>query len=346
MSAVSILRNPKGIVGVLLVLAGIAGLVILVVMLTGTKNDLKSTQVHLDETTRLQMHTKELLDQATTTLLDTQEALSTTETALATTEDTLDDTTASLDRTETTLAATENALASSEAREASLQDDYEALAGDLEAANDRLTRKQHTLDAAMSRIGTYVSEIERLSDETEDLSAMNNDLSAEYQALEEASGTRDMLQDQANELETDIAALHEERAPLIIQAGTGRFFCTASMEPSVTCLDSATWLYNFRPQDVVVGATIYFQPNCREQDEQKPIGAAHRVIDVKLENGTYYYWPQGDGNPEPDGCWVPHTDVERYIIALHKNTVPENAELRGRGARRQGCLSGGRGCVP
>ena len=335
MSAVSILRNPKGIVGVLLVLAGIAGLVILVVMLTGTKNDLKSTQVHLDEATRIQLHTQGLLDQTATTLQDTQTTLSTTETLLATTRDTLDDTSLSLAHTETTLAATEDALESSQGRESALQEANVILSGDLMETTDRLenvihlnAQKQSTLNRTSLQVAALTVESEGLALEKAELETDLETAESNYRVLEASAGTYTMLEAQAEALESDIAALHEERAPLIIASGDSEFACTGSMEPNLTCLDTATELYNYRPQDVVIGTIIAFNPNCWEQGEPEPTGALHRVIDIKQENGTYYYWPRGDGNTEDDGCWVPDTNVISYIIEVQKNTLPENAALR------------------
>ena len=100
------------------------------------------------------------------------------------------------------------------------------------------------------------------------------------------------------------------------------------MEPAITCLDRATWLYNFNPQDIVVGSTISFlAQGCWEDAEEGGV-VAHRVMAVEDRDGVYYYWPKGDNNPVPDGCWVAETDVTAYIIEIHKNVVPENAELR------------------
>ena len=100
------------------------------------------------------------------------------------------------------------------------------------------------------------------------------------------------------------------------------------MEPKLTCLDSATWLEDFRPQDIVVGATISFQGRACSSDFPSGVRIAHRVLDIRVVNGVYEYWPQGDANERPDGCWVPQTAVNGYIIEIHKNTRPENAMLR------------------
>ena len=100
------------------------------------------------------------------------------------------------------------------------------------------------------------------------------------------------------------------------------------MEPVITCLDEATWLDNFRPEDITIGAVISFQPTeeCGFGDDDGYL--AHRVKDIKVEDGVYYYWPQGDNNLEPDNCWIPEDNVDGYIIELHKDVRPEKSELR------------------
>ena len=143
-------------------------------------------------------------------------------------------------------------------------------------------------------------------------------------------GTVDDLRTKASALRDEIEELEEWRRPLILaldSAATSGFKCTGSMEPTITCLDRATFLTNFRPEDIVVGATISFNPNCWE-DGASGRGAAHRVADIELRGGIYHYWPKGDASDEPDGCWIPQTSVRGYIIEIHKNAVPENAELR------------------
>ena len=70
----------------------------------------------------------------------------------------------------------------------------------------------------------------------------------------------DSLNSQINGLQIEIVSLEGRRAPLIVETYTGTFACTGSMEPKITCLDSATWLSNFEPQHVVIGAVISFTP--------------------------------------------------------------------------------------
>ena len=123
---------------------------------------------------------------------------------------------------------------------------------------------------------------------------------------------------QADDLRDEIEDLKRQREPLILKTSLGHFFCTGSMEPTFSCLDSATFLLEPRMEDIVVGTTVSF------------IGAApaaHRVIDIKLEDGVRYFLTKGDAAQIPDG-WVPETDVDGYVTELHRNTHLQNLALR------------------
>ena len=135
------------------------------------------------------------------------------------------------------------------------------------------------------------------------------------------------LQGTVDSLRKEIAELEAKRRPLILSVDRSFFVCTGSMEPKITCLDEATWLENPRPEEITVGTVISFNPNCWE-DEPDNSSTAHRVMDIKVENGVHYYWPKGDAADEPDGCWVPFDHVDGYMIEIHKDVRPENAELR------------------
>ena len=174
------------------------------------------------------------------------------------------------------------------------------------------------------------AQYEKLGLQRDELAAQFEDLSFRHSELQLAVGTVDDLRTKASALRDEIEELEEWRRPLILaldSAATSGFKCTGSMEPTITCLDRATFLTNFRPEDIVVGATISFDPNCWE-DGASARRTAHRVADIELRGGIYNYWPKGDASDEPDGCWIPQTSVRGYIIEIHKNAVPENAELR------------------
>ncbi len=208
-------------------------------------------------------------------------------------------------------------------RHSDLQVQYEKLGlqrDDLAAQHEDLGFRHSDLQAQYKKLGL----------QRDELAAQFEDLSFRHSELQLAVGTVDDLRTKASALRDEIEELEEWRRPLILaldSAATSGFKCTGSMEPTITCLDRATFLTNFRPEDIVVGATISFNPNCWE-DGASGRGAAHRVADIELRGGIYHYWPKGDASDEPDGCWIPQTSVRGYIIEIHKNAVPENAELR------------------
>ena len=155
-------------------------------------------------------------------------------------------------------------------------------------------------------------------------------LDADHRRLVNAVAAVNELEARVRELGAEITALEERRRPLLLAGRQERvegFLCTGSMEPAITCLDTATWVTVFSPEEIVKGAVISFDNRaCRPGATAGR--TAHRVQDTYLEDGVLHYWPKGDAHAESDGCWVPSTAVHGYIIELHKNTVPENAVLR------------------
>ena len=172
-------------------------------------------------------------------------------------------------------------------------------------------------------------EIERRQDAERSNAVLTQELADVKVALDtalEAQQTVEQLREEAERLRAEIAALEARLAPLILQADSvtrTNIACSGSMEPTMTCLDEADWVEVADPSEITVGAIIAFAPDCQEG-----LSAAHRVVDVKVEDGQYYFWPQGDANGGPDGCWVPAENVWGYLVAIHHNTRPENAPLR------------------
>ena len=155
-------------------------------------------------------------------------------------------------------------------------------------------------------------------------------LDAEHRRLVQAAGEAEALETRAGELREEIRGLEERRRPLLLAAQRQRvegFLCTGSMEPKITCLDTATWMRDFSPEEIVVGSVISY-PNRACLGDDTPGRTAHRVLAIQIIEGVHYYWPKGDALAEPDGCWVPYTAVDGYLVALHRNTVPANAMLR------------------
>ena len=209
----------------------------------------------------------------------------------------------------------------------------EQLSADLETTKQQLTEKAAENDTLAADLETATQQLADKTAESETLAAEYETLLGEVGQLEAVRDQKDdlltdidTLESRIGELQTEIASLQAQRAPLILETYTTGFACTGSMEPKITCLDSATWLANFRPQDIVVGAVVSFTPTVECNLSASRV--AHRVMAIKIESGIYYYWPKGDANSQDDGCWIPHGNVDAYLIELHKNTHPENQPLR------------------
>ena len=190
--------------------------------------------------------------------------------------------------------------------------------------------------ASSEKLGSRTAENAALTSDLETATRQLTDKSAKHETLLNEVGTLEALRvDRGNllgeieALRSSIRELKEQRTPLLVQSYTVGFRCTGSMEPKVTCLDSATWLRNFNPEDIAVGAVISFTPT---PECELGLGGAvsHRVMDIRETEGTYYYWPKGDANADADGCWIPDTNVYGYIIELHKDAHPWNNNLRNR----------------
>ena len=213
----------------------------------------------------------------------------------------------------------------------------DALENDLEGSRANIARLGQDLEAAETQARGQQQRLEELGQDLTALTAQHEGLRREHSDLQQLGGTVQSLETRVEglaarveELSEEIVALEERRRPLIIgQADTIliQFRCTGSMEPALTCLDSPTFLTDFRPEDVKVGALIAFDPNCWEE-EAGGTWTVHRVSAVEVRDGVHHYWPRGDANEGDDGCWVPHTQVLGYLIDVARNAVPENAQLR------------------
>ncbi len=214
-----------------------------------------------------------------------------------------------------------------DADHASLTDQHDELSDTHEALNVLYVELEEDQNALAVRHSGLLGDFTTLSTDHQTLSTELDALKGQYRTLAEKAGELDQVEERISELEGEIERLVAMRLPLILGDGDlerGGVACTGSMEPVLTCLDEVTWLQDFDPADIVVGSTIGFYPACWESDR----GIAHRVMDIDVRDGVRYFWPKGDANPEPDGCWVPETNVRGYIVEIHKNVNPENAELR------------------
>ncbi len=218
-----------------------------------------------------------------------------------------------------------------------LENRLTAAEGEVSSLNTQVAERDTRIDGFVSDIITLNAQVAERTTRIAGLVNDNSRLRTDYQALVDAGGDLEQVrameeasQKRADELEIEIKELQEQRKPLILTPGgvaTSGFLCTGSMYPAITCMDRGTWLEEFNPEDIVVGATISFSPNCWEE-EPDDISTAHRVKEIRVEDGTYYFWPRGDANREDDGCWVHQDNVEGYLIELEKDVVPENAYLQ------------------
>ena len=212
-----------------------------------------------------------------------------------------------------------------------------ATEGEVSNLNAEVAERDTRIAGFVSDIITLNAQVAERNTSIASLVNDNSKLRADYQALVNAGGDLEQVrameeasQKRVDELEIEIKELQEQRDPLILTPGavaTSGFLCTGSMYPAITCMDRGTWLEEFNPEDIVVGATISFNPNCWEE-EPGHTSTAHRVKEIKVENGTYYFWPRGDANRADDGCWVHQDNVEGYLIGIEKDVVPENAHLQ------------------
>ena len=184
------------------------------------------------------------------------------------------------------------------------------------------------LTAARTENGTLMGDLETANAEKETLRVDLARVRHELNRLSNAVGGLERVKEERDELNEEIERLKEMRQPLLLDAETSGFACTGSMEPKITCLDSAEFLNNFKPEDIVVGTIISFTepPECNPSGDDSYI--SHRVIEVKVENGKYYFKTKGDANEHADECWIPEDLVDSYMIGLEKNTHPENESLR------------------
>ena len=224
---------------------------------------------------------------------------------------------------------------------------YEASQGALQASRTAYTelRTEHTgLDARHSSLtaehrrlslshdelnqdyGDLVADYSALEATLDDLNARHSGLVDQHDELERRAGVLADLAEQIAALEAEIRELEERRRPLILAPSDTYWTwhrCTGSMEPAYGCLDELLHLTDFAIGDITVGTVIGYNPGCNG----RPRGASHRVMDIKVIDGEPHYWPKGDSNLRPDGCWVPHSDVLYYLIDIRRNVFPENTEL-------------------
>ena len=195
-----------------------------------------------------------------------------------------------------------------------------------EEVDSQLVASQSDVRSQSMRTAQLTSDLTVAQGQLVSMQQEQEQLISEYQSVQELEKTHSKLESDIAHLEESITALKKQRAPLRLDVDTIAFACTGSMEPKLTCLDSATMIRNFQPEDIVVGTIIGFEPPT--ECTLKEHATVHRVIQIKVQNGSYYYWTKGDNAQESDQCWIPVEYVHGYVTELHKGTYPENAPLR------------------
>lgn len=103
-----------------------------------------------------------------------------------------------------------------------------------------------------------------------------------------------------------------------IQTFTIGFACTGSMEPFITCLDTATIQTSVAPEDLHVGAVIAFDCD----------GAlyVHRITAISGNR----YTTKGDASARPDDCVVTFDDISGLLLSVQRgaNHTPEKEAFR------------------
>ena len=206
-----------------------------------------------------------------------------------------------------------------EEEKTSLQADVKDLEGQNQSLNQQTNQQSQTIQ-------TLEGEKTKLAADVSELQVRNQQLTQQYDTLRSKTGSVQQLNTRIDTLRAEIRRLEDQRKPLLVESFSTSFRCTGSMEPKITCLDSATMLENFLPEDITAGTVISFKPSatCKLTGNR----VLHRVMKIKVERGIHYYWPKGDNNSRPDECWIQESNVFGYVIKLHKNTRPQNAELR------------------
>lgn len=210
-------------------------------------------------------------------------------------------------------------------------------------ARQQRDSERDELQSTIRRLRTSESRLREVNDNYLDARSDIQGLQAAYRDLQSASGGLAQIRAEVSSLETqryllneEISVLKRQQASLLGQRAdrfsgprTSRssLRCTGSMEPTLTCLDTITLLRHFYPEEIEVGHIISYGPPCGDSTSNR--NTLHRVIDIRYQLGMYYFRTQGDNAPTPDDCWVPSKNVRGYVLDVHHNVAPENAELRG-----------------
>lgn len=201
-------------------------------------------------------------------------------------------------------------------------EEAQSAANTLAIEHQRVTAEKEILATALEQREERVDELE----------AQKTELTLQYQELENMAGTLPDMTSEIEQLEAEIARLKKDLSPLRTRAAythTGGFLCTGSMEPVITCLDRVTWQTRFTEEDITVGTIIAFSQHSPCLGGRGGFNVGHRVYSINRSDPfNPRYITKGDAVDRTDECTIVFSDIEGYVIAIHKNVVMANTELR------------------
>ncbi|MEX2599476.1 MAG: hypothetical protein WD533_07460 [Dehalococcoidia bacterium] len=197
----------------------------------------------------------------------------------------------------------------------------EQLSREMESAIGHIAEQDGALEAASSTIDSLAQQLTQGEQLLETTRETVERVRGEFDELTTAVGTIEEQQKEIESLQDSITDLQRTREALVPQRSTAGFLCTGSMNPVITCLDHAVWEGNVRADDLVIGAVVSFTTDglagCNVSSSDHRI--AHRIIGIQNET----YLMKGDNNRIDDGCWVPLSHIDGYLIELEKGHAPE-----------------------
>ena len=222
--------------------------------------------------------------------------------------------------TQAQLVTSQQGLGSMQAELFTSQQALASTRAELVTSQQRLESTETQLVTSQQRLASTQSQYQGLQSEHQTLQTQYANLQKEVGGVETVRQQRQSLLDSISSLQRDIGRYQEQRKALIPATSGRTFVCTGSMDPKVTCMDSATFLDHPRPDEIVVGAVISYTPtqDCKTYAVGDSENVSHRVTMISTKDGEYLFRTRGDNNPFDDGCWIPFPKVNGMMTILHK----------------------------
>ena len=215
-----------------------------------------------------------------------------------------------------------------------------SLRDSLADTQEALQQTEDELSDTQIALRLKINDVSRLSAENEDLRGADYELKRRQDiqtSYDELLLQKRELVDEIEALENEVRVLKGGLAtldPLPEISGELNLACTGSMEPTISCGDSVLMLRNWRSNPLImgyipVGSIVVFRvpPSCPSLDAGSSV--VHRVIknvyDGTIDGQTFY--TKGDANQHPDNCRLVPSDIEGYVVAIHKAANPGEGSL-------------------